>query len=106
MKKTVLLVLAVVLLLSLTAVSQAQESPVITVYKDKTTKIIMAVQYTEYKDNSGDVQLIIALMTIGICTLTVYVLETLLLTASMSRKLASMNFAFLLDGSTLQENTP
>ena len=60
MKKTVLLVLAVVLLLSLTAVSQAQESPVITVYKDKTTKIIMAVQYTEYKDNSGDVQLIIA----------------------------------------------
>jgi hypothetical protein len=66
MRKLTLLVLVLSLLLSISAITiYAEEVPVIKVANDRTTKIIMATQYTEYKDNSEGAELYIASDDIG-----------------------------------------
>lgn len=66
MRKLIIFVLILALTLSCSILlSNGKDAPVIKVAKDKTTKIIMATQYTEYKDNSEGAELFIASDEIG-----------------------------------------
>ena len=66
MRKLTLFVLCAVLILSCASITiNAEDNTVIDVHSDRTTKIAMATQYTEFKDNSADANLYVSTDDIG-----------------------------------------